>query len=157
MHNVVRKLIDRNITIATAESLTGGLISKIITDVPGASKILKESFVVYSNEAKVNLLGVDVNIIDKYGVVSSEVAFDMAKMLYKKTGKDICVATTGNAGPDICDDKPVGRVYIGISFKNDIKVYECNFASNGTDTEKRDYVRNETAKKVFEEIDKLIS
>ena len=149
MKEIIEKLISTSTTIATAESITGGLIAKTITDVPGSSNILKESFVLYSNEAKINYLGVDAGLIEKYGVVSSEVANDMCVKLKMLTGKDICVSTTGNAGPTVCDDKPVGRVYVGINYLDVCNVYECNFSGN------RDEIRNSTLKFVFETIDKL--
>lgn len=151
MESTVKKLISTNTTIATAESITGGLISKMITDVAGSSAILKESFVVYSNEAKVDILGVDTYLIEKYGVVSKEVAYDMCVKLKMLTGRDMCVSTTGNAGPTVCDDKPVGRVYIGINYLDDINVYECNFTGS------REEIRNQTATFVFEKIEKLLS
>lgn len=144
--DVVKKLIKQKLTIATAESITGGLVAKMITDVPGSSEILKESFVTYAIEAKINILGVDKKIIDKYGVVSKEVAEDMAKKLKKLTNRDICISTTGNAGPTVCDDKPVGRVYVGIYFKDDLKVYELNLSGE------REEIRQQTADFIFEHI-----
>ena len=147
---VVKKLIDRKLSISTAESITGGFISKLITDVPGSSEIFEEGFVTYSNDAKMTILGVDPSLIDKYGVVSSEVAKDMVVKLKMLTGKDICISVTGNAGPAVCDNKPVGRVYIGINYLDDIKVYQCDFEGD------REDIRNKTAEKVFDEIDKLL-
>lgn len=144
--DVVKKLIKQKLTVATAESITGGLVAKMITDVPGSSDILKESFVTYAIEAKIKILGVDKNIIDNYGVVSKEVAEDMAKKLKKLTGRDICISTTGNAGPTVCDDKPVGRVYVGIYFKDDLKVYELNLSGERND------IRQQTADFIFENI-----
>lgn len=149
-NNVVEKLIERKLSIATAESITGGLIAKMITDVPGSSTILNESFITYAIEAKVNILGVDKNIIDKFGVVSAEVAKDMAIKLKMLTGRDICVSTTGNAGPTVCDDKPVGRVYIGINYLDDVKVIELNLGGD------RMSIREKTSKAVFDEIAKLL-
>ena len=148
--SVVKKLIDHKLTIATAESITGGLLAKMITDIPGSSEIIKESFVVYSIEAKVNILGVEKSIIDKFGVVSQEVAKDMAIKLKMMTGKDICISTTGNAGPTVCDDKPVGRVYVGINYLDELKVIELNLSGN------REDIRKKTAEVVFDEISKLI-
>lgn len=148
--SVVKKLIDHKLTIATAESITGGLLAKMITDIPGSSEIIKESFVVYSIEAKVNILGVEKSIIDKFGVVSQEVAKDMAIKLKMMTGKDICISTTGNAGPTVCDDKPVGRVYVGINYLDEVKVIELNLSGN------REDIRKKTAEVVFDEISKLI-
>ena len=147
---VVEKLIDRKLTIATAESITGGLIAKMITDVPGSSTILNESFITYAIEAKVNILGVDKNIIDKFGVVSAEVAKDMAIKLKMLTGRDICISTTGNAGPTVCDDKPVGRVYVGINYLDDVKVLELNLSGD------RMSIREKTCEALFDEIAKLL-
>ena len=148
--DVVKKLIEKTLTIATAESITGGLIAKMITDVSGSSEILKESFIVYSNEAKINILGVDANIIGKYGVVSAEVAKDMVIKLKMLTGKDICISTTGNAGPTVCDDKPVGRVYVGINYLDEVKVVELNLSGD------RISIREKVGEAVFDEIDKII-
>ena len=147
---VVEKLIKRKLTIATAESITGGLIAKMITDVPGSSDILKESFVTYAVEAKVNILGVEKSIIDKFGVVSAEVAKDMVVKLKMITGRDICISTTGNAGPTVCDDKPVGRVYVGINYLDEVKVLELNLEGS------REEIREKTADTIFDEIDKLL-
>lgn len=148
--DVVKKLIDKNLSISTVESITGGLISKQITDVPGSSSILSESFVLYSNNSKISILGVDAGIIEKYGVVSKEVAKDMVVKLKMFTGTDICISTTGNAGPDVCDDKPVGRVYVGINYLDEVSVYELNIDGG------RDNVRNKTAEFIFKKIDELV-
>ena len=148
--DVVKKLIETKTTVAAAESITGGLISKLITDVPGSSCILKESFIVYSNEAKINILGVDAETIDKYGVVSKEVARDMVVRLKLLTGRDLCISTTGNAGPTVCDNKPVGRVYVGINYFDEIKVCELNLAGERCD------IRNDTADFIFDELGKIL-
>lgn len=148
--SVVEKLIKRELTISTAESITGGLIAKLITDVSGSSKILKESFVVYSNDSKISILGVDAGLIEKYGVVSKEVAKDMVVKLKMITARDICISTTGNAGPEVCDDKPVGRVYVGINYLDDVNVYELNLSGTRND------VRNLTANFIFNKIEELI-
>ena len=146
----VEKLIERSISISAAESITGGLIAKLITDVPGSSSILKESFVTYANEAKVRILGVESSLIDKYGVVSKEVAKDMVVKLKMLTGVDLCVSTTGNAGPTVCDDKPVGRVYVGINYLDVVSVYEYNFDGD------RNEIRQKTAEAIFDKINDLI-
>lgn len=151
INRIIKKLIDTKTTIATAESITGGMLAKLITDVPGSSGILKESFVVYSNEAKINILGVDAYLISEKGVVSREVAYDMCLKLKMLTGKDICISTTGNAGPTVCDDKPVGRVYIGINYLDEVNVYECNFNGDRND------IREKTANFIFEKIEKIIN
>ena len=147
---VIKKLIAKKISISTVESITGGLISKLVTDVPGSSSILSESYVLYSNDSKVSVLGVDAGLIEKYGVVSKEVAKDMVVKLKMISGKDICISTTGNAGPDVCDNKPVGRVYVGINFLDEVSVYELNIDGD------REKVRNETAEFIFNKIDELV-
>ena len=147
---IVEKLIETKTTISTAESITGGMVAKCITDVPGSSTILSESLVVYSNDAKVNVLGVDASLISDYGVVSKEVAYDMCLKLKMLTGKDICISTTGNAGPMVCDDKPVGKVYVGVNYLDDIDVYECNFTGD------RGSIREETTCFIFDKIAKLL-
>ena len=117
---------------------------------PGSSIILRESFITYSNEAKVNILGVDAEIIDKYGVVSKEVARDMVVRLKLLTGRDLCISTTGNAGPTVCDDKPVGKVYVGIDYLDEVKVIELNLSGDRCD------IREKTAECTFDEIGKII-
>ena len=109
-------LTDKKMTLATAESFTGGSIAERITAVPGASNYFKGSMVCYATEAKVSLLGVPQELIDEHTVVSEEVAIAMAKNVKNKLGTDFAIATTGNAGPTKGDsDADVGTVYIGIS------------------------------------------
>ena len=147
---IVEKLIETKTTVSTAESITGGMVAKCITDVPGSSAILSESFVVYSNDAKVNVLGVDASLILDYGVVSREVAYDMCLKLKMLTGKDICISTTGNAGPTVCDDKPIGKVYVGINYLDEINVYECDFIGS------RENIREETTWFIFDKVAELL-
>jgi len=109
-------LTDKKMTLSTAESFTGGSIAERVTSVPGASAYFKGSMVCYATEAKVNLLGVPQELIDKHSVVSEEVAIAMANNVKIKLGTDFAIATTGNAGPTKGDsDADVGTVYIGIS------------------------------------------
>ena len=116
------------INISTAESCTGGLTASLITDIPGASEIFKEGFIVYSNEAKVKELGVPENIIAKHGAVSPETAEAMARGLKKKTGADITIGITGIAGPDgAVPGKPVGLVYIAVLYKDKLQIRKINY------------------------------
>lgn len=109
---IIRQLLEKNVTIATAESLTGGMIASSIVKIPGVSKIFNQGYVIYSNEAKIKMLGVKRETIEKYGVVSEEVAKEMAKCVAEKAGSDIGVATTGIAGPDGgTKEQPVGTFY----------------------------------------------
>ena len=106
-------LIENNLTIATAESCTGGLLSSRLTDVSGSSEYVKLNFVTYANEAKHKILGVSWDILNNYGAVSEECAEAMANGLYAVTKCDVALCTTGIAGPTGgTKEKPVGLVYI---------------------------------------------
>jgi len=115
LEEVVGKLlVERDLTIATAESCTGGLISSRITNVAGSSKYFERGIVTYSNGAKVELLKIDEDMIEKYGAVSMEVARLMAEGVRAVSGTDIGLAVTGIMGPGGATlNKPVGLVYIG--------------------------------------------
>lgn len=113
---VVRELTNRGLTLATAESCTGGMISSRVTDVPGASAVLTHGFVTYANEAKAQLLGVSEDSLAKFGAVSEEVCREMAAGALVKSGADLAVSVTGIAGPGGgSEEKPVGTVFIGIA------------------------------------------
>lgn len=110
----VKLLIEKGITISTAESCTGGLISEKITSVSGASAVFELGICTYSERIKSEFLGVPAETIEKYGVVSEETALSMVQGLKKCSGADICVSVTGIAGPSGGTEKqPVGTVYIG--------------------------------------------
>lgn len=107
-------LIEKKLTIATAESCTGGLLSGRLINYPGISEVFMEGAVTYSNEAKMNRLGVKKETLESYGAVSSETAAEMAKGIAKTAGTNIGVSTTGVAGPGGgTKEKPVGLVYVG--------------------------------------------
>ena len=108
-----RALVERGLTVATAESCTGGLVAARLVNFPGISAALREAHVTYANEAKVKYCGVRQETLAAYGAVSEETAREMAKGLRERSGADIAVATTGIAGPDGgTRDKPVGLVYV---------------------------------------------
>lgn len=111
---LVNKLIEKNYTISTAESCTGGLLASKIVEVANASKVFNMSFVTYSNESKTELLGVSENLIKEYGVVSEEVAMKMAYMVSKKANSNVGVGISGIAGPTgATQTKPIGMVCFG--------------------------------------------
>ena len=113
---LVQLLKAQRMTLATAESCTGGLIAKLITDVPGSSAVLAGGVVSYTNEVKMNLLGVDPAIIAEHTEVSHACAKAMAEGARKRLGTTYALSTTGYAGPGGGTEKdPVGTVYIGIS------------------------------------------
>ncbi len=112
-------LKERGLWLCTVESATGGLISSLITDVPGSSEYFQGGIVAYSNEAKIKLLGVKRETLDKYGAVSSQVAEEMARGGCKALNADICLADTGIAGPTGATvNKPLGLFYFGLSYKS---------------------------------------
>lgn len=115
-------------TIATAESCTGGLLSQMLTEIPGASEYMLAGWVTYSNEAKISMLEVPEKIIADFGAVSEPVARSMAIQAAQKSGADIAVAITGIAGPDGgTDEKPVGLVYIAGLIDGICEVQEHRF------------------------------
>lgn len=117
MDDAVAELFrDRGLTLSLAESCSGGLIAKRITDIPGSSGYFCEGVVTYSNDAKMRVLGVPAELLNSFGAVSSECASAMAKGIRMASGSDLGMATTGVAGPDGgSDDKPVGTVYISLA------------------------------------------
>lgn len=150
-YTVVHMLIERNMTIASAESCTGGMFAKMITDISGSSAILNESYVTYANEAKTKILGVKPETLKKYGAVSEETAYEMAEGLYKVSGADICVCFTGIAGPDGgTEEKPVGLVYVGVAVRGAVEVKKLQLYGS------RDRVRNAACLEVFDIIRKKI-
>lgn len=122
---VVRMLKEHHLKVATAESCTGGLIAKRITDVPGASEVFECGIISYANGIKHKVLGVSEDDLNKYGAVSEPVAKQMAQGALKVSGADIAVSVTGIAGPDSdSTGKPVGLVYIGLADKKNVWVRE---------------------------------
>mgnify|MGYP000559171954 CR=1 FL=1 len=109
-------------TIASCESLTAGLFSAEIASVSGASKALKGGIVTYFTEIKEKVVGVDTEVISKYGVVSKECADQMAQKTRELLESDYCVSFTGNAGPDTMEEKPAGLVYCSIASKKMSKI-----------------------------------
>lgn len=120
---------ERNLTVSSCESLTAGLFTSEIASVPGASSVLKGGLVTYFTQMKQVLANVDACLIQEFGVVSKECAQAMAKNTRLITDSDYCVSFTGNAGPDVMEDKPAGCVYCAIASKN--KVYSYHFQFDG--------------------------
>jgi nicotinamide-nucleotide amidase len=117
---IVAELKRRGLTLATAESCTGGLLASRITDVPGASEVFHEGFVTYSNTAKTQILGVPAKFIESHGAVSPEVARAMAEGAQKRAKADFALSLTGIAGPGGGSaEKPVGLIYIALAQDDD--------------------------------------
>lgn len=138
---LVQMLIERKLTVATAESCTGGLIAKMLTDIPGSSSAVKGGWVTYANEMKMRELGVPKQMLIDHGAVSQPVAMQMARSARDQADSDLAVSVTGIAGPDGgTAEKPVGTVWMG--FADTGGVTARRFLFNGT----RDTVRDRTAK-----------
>lgn len=128
---VARKLMEKDLTISCAESCTGGKFAAALTDIPGISKCFQRGFVTYSNEAKVEQLGVSPVTLERFGAVSEEIAREMAEGLARVSGSDICVSVTGIAGPGgATETKPVGLIYVGLRYQG--KTY-CRKIQTGDD------------------------
>ena len=139
---VITALAEKGLTISTAESCTGGLIAKRITDVSGASAVFMGSCVTYANEAKVKLVGVNEETLRRYGAVSEQTAAEMAHGVRKALGTDVGISTTGIAGPGGgTPEKPVGTIFVGISTKNGESVTQLRLSPMRS----RDYLRMCTA------------
>ncbi len=148
---VAKKLFEKNLKISCAESCTGGLIAYQLTTVPGISKCLDRGIVTYSNAAKIEELDVDPEVLEKQGPVSEETAKEMVLGLKAKTKSDICIAVTGIAGPQGgTKEKPVGLVYIAITYGENILCNQYNISGD------RERVRNYTSLLAFNTVRKIL-
>lgn len=137
----------RKILVATAESCTGGMIISWLTDIPGSSSMVDRGFVTYSNEAKMEMLGVSADTLEAHGAVSQETAAEMANGALEHSRAGITLAVTGIAGPDGgSEEKPVGLVWFGLAMTGKPTVTEKRVFQNLG----RDYIRRETAKHALE-------
>ena len=129
---IVNRLIKKKLTISTAESCTGGLLSSFITSINGSSKVFDLGLITYSNQSKINILKIPKNIIKRYGAVSKQVCLSMVKNVCKLTKSNISLSITGIAGPSGgTKNKPVGLVYVGIQKDDKIKVKKYLFKNKG--------------------------
>ena len=137
MKKLLEAYKEKGLTLGSVESMTGGLFSAKFTEIPGSSVVFKGGIVTYSVEEKINIVCVKKETIEKYGVVSEEVAKEMAERGRKLLNVDVCLSVTGNAGPT-CEPggKPVGCFYIAIASKNG------TFVEAHLKSQKRNRVRN---------------
>jgi PncC family amidohydrolase len=137
--------VNKNLTITTAESCTGGMISSAIVHINGSSQIFKSSVIVYSNDMKSKLLNIPKDLITKYGAVSEIVVHSMAKKSLEIVNSDVSIAVTGIAGPTGSSvDKPVGLVWVGIGTKE--KIITKKYQFNGNRLEIRQKTTQESLK-----------
>ncbi|KHL00796.1 CinA family protein [Sinomonas humi] len=133
VQDVVAAFIARGTTVATAESLTAGLVAATLADVPGASAMLRGGIVSYASEVKAQLLDVSPDLLREVGSVDGEVARQMAQGTRKACGADYGVSTTGVAGPDPLDGKQVGTVFVAVAGPARTEVRECHFSGSRED------------------------
>ena len=152
MNSLIKKLNKKKLKISFAESCTGGLLANTITSISGASKVFNMGFITYSNQAKIKILKISKNIINKYGAVSPECCKAMVVNLSKISKANINVSITGIAGPNGgTKKKPVGLVYIGIKKGNKIMIIKNLFKSK-----KRKSIQRSTVKKAIKAVNSLI-
>ncbi len=150
--SVVEKLKANGMTIAFAESCTGGLAAAKLIDVPAASSVLGVSFVTYASEAKVEYLGVSESTIECYNVVSEEVAREMALGVARRASSNVGVGITGLAGPTGGDEiRPVGTVCFGIAVNGEVTTFKMCFGNIG-----RNEVRAASVEFIFEKLNELL-
>ena len=130
---IIAECTRRGLTIGVAESLTGGLLVAALIDTPGASAVVRGGVVAYDTALKHSLLGVDAALLAERGAVDAEVARQMARGIREAVSvdgrpADIGIATTGVAGPDPQDGQPVGRVYVGLAFGDEVRAVRLDLA-----------------------------
>ncbi|MCL2096906.1 MAG: competence/damage-inducible protein A [Oscillospiraceae bacterium] len=160
---VVLKLREKNLTLATAESCTGGLIGKRITEIPGCSSVYLGGVIAYDNNIKISRLNIKEETLEKYGAVSEQTALEMCRGAAENLKSDIGVSTTGIAGPDGgTDDKPVGLVYVGVYYKDKETGGEIHKAarlnlSRRTHKDERELIRLSASSHALYEVLRLFS
>lgn len=148
MKHVLSTLIKKNEKIAFVESMTGGTLASSFIKIKNASKAIDVSYITYSNEQKIKVLGIKKELIENYGVVSKEVAYEMVKKLHTLSNADLCVSTTGYA-----NGKHQLVCFVGIYYKNDINTYEIPLESSKSRIKNINY----TVKKIIDLIEETIA
>jgi len=149
---VARKLLDQGLTLSSAEACTGGLFAARLTEMAGSSRFFDRSLVVYSNQAKLDHLGVKPETLERYGAVSPETAREMAVGLARVSGSDVCISVTGIAGPGGgTEEKPVGTVYIAVVYQGQTHVVQAPTANVD-----RSYNRNHSVLSMLDLLNQLL-
>lgn len=150
----VHSLLDAKMTFSSAESCTGGLVGGTVTAVSGSSAVYFGGIITYTNDIKINVLGIDSSLIDEYTEVSAPVARQMAERVREKLSSDIGVSATGFAGPTGGNENdPVGTVYVGIADKNNSSIYRLSY-SVGTE---REEIRLMTVQFILEKLALIVN
>lgn len=154
---LVGRLAAAGLTVAVAESLTGGLVMAKLTDVPGVSAVLRGGVVTYATDTKASQLGVDEELLDSRGPVDPEVAAQMARGVRERWGADIGLAATGVAGPDPQDGHHVGEVYVAVADRSSVRAERVAVPHAGTGpSPTRDQVRSAAVAAVLRLLDELV-
>ncbi len=139
MNEIIRKVHElfnnQKLTLSVAESCTGGLISHLITSAPGATAFFKAGIVAYSRDCKEDILNISDDLLQQFGMVSKEVAIEMAERVRLLTKTDYSVSTTGNLGPDVLEGKKVGLIYVAAGKEGETVTKEVNL--NGSREENK--------------------
>lgn len=148
--NVMERLLsclrERHLTIGSCESFTAGLFCASLAACSGASQVLKGGIVTYASELKIQLAGVDADVIAQHGVISEACVKEMAVKARTKLRCDICVSFSGNAGPQALEGKPAGLVYCAIAYRDQVRVYELYMK------EERNLLRQQAVRFVGEKV-----
>ncbi|WP_439522633.1 CinA family protein [Marivita sp.] len=128
---ILRLAVEAGVTVTTAESCTGGMVAAAITDVAGSSAVFERGFVTYSNQAKIDMLGVGPATLEAHGAVSEEVAREMALGARAAAHADVAVSISGIAGPGGSEHKPEGRVCFGLATRGDVQTSTIEFGALG--------------------------
>lgn len=131
------ELVRRGATVASAESLTGGAVADVLSTAPGASQSFLGGVVSYASEVKVNVLGVAEETVAEHGVVSRQCAIEMAHGVRRLLGADLAVSTTGVAGPETQEGKPVGLVYLAVASEDSTDVVELHLDGDRADVRRQ--------------------
>lgn len=151
---VIERYSKLGLMITTAESCTGGMIAAALTDIPGSSAVVDRGFVTYTNDAKMDMLGVRVETLETYGAVSEETAREMAQGALAHSKADVSVAVTGIAGPGGGTiEKPVGLIYMALAKSGDVKIHKLLLGEEKS----RDEIRQATVMRALEELLMLTS
>ena len=131
LEDIFKICLQENLLITTVESCTGGLISSAITDIPGSSTVFDKGFITYSNESKIQLLGVSKHLLDQYGAVSKQVISEMAINPISKSQRknQISIASSGIAGPEQSEQKPVGLIWLASFYDGRLILKKLNLGN----------------------------
>lgn len=137
VEQIKEQLVNAGLKLGSVESFTGGLFASTITSVSGASKFYKGGYITYATEEKIRLLGIPIEDVARYGVVSKEIAYHMANNARQLLNVDVCVSFTGNAGPEAMEGKPVGEVHICVATASAAQVYSLLLMGNRNEIQKQ--------------------